>query len=100
MFLQISHRLSINLDDLERAGLLYEELGHHTHSRTNLQYRYFRTCINRIGYLLGDIQVGQEMLTEILLGANLFHGCKDKGFQAKCQMKSKKRQARMNSCPS
>lgn len=100
MFLQVSHRLTINLNNLERSWLLYEELGHHAHSGTNLQNRYFRTCINRIGYLLGDIQFGQEVLTEILLRSNLFHGCKDKGFQAKCQMKSKKRQARMNSCPS
>ena len=77
MFLQVSHRLTIDLNNLERPGLLYEKLGHHPHSGANLQDRYFRTCINRIGYLLGDIQVGQEVLAEILLGSNLFHGCKD-----------------------
>ena len=73
MLLKIGHRLTVDLDHFEGAWLLNKELGHHTHTRTNFQNRNVWTCINGIGYLFSDIQIGQEVLTEILLRTYLFH---------------------------
>lgn len=76
MLLKIGHRLTVDLYHLEWTRLLNKELGHHTHTRTHFQNGKVRTCINGIGYLLSDIQVGQEVLTEILFGSNLLHNAK------------------------
>ena len=76
--MEICHRLTVDLDDLQRTGLLNQILGHHTHARTYLEHREFvKGFIDGIGNSLGDTQVGQEVLAEIFLGAYLFHGCKD-----------------------
>ena len=39
----------------------------------DLQDGYVGTCVPGIGNGTGDIQVGQEMLTEVLLGSYLLH---------------------------
>ena len=44
----------------------------------NLEHGDVGTGIDGIGNALGDIQVGQEVLTEIFLRSNLFHGGKIK----------------------
>jgi hypothetical protein len=52
-------------------------LGHHAHTRTNLQYGQLRTGIYGVGNPTGNTQVGQEVLTQILFWSNLFHDCKN-----------------------
>ena len=76
MFLKIGHRLTVDLNNLERTRFLYQVLCHDTHPWSYLQYRKIRTSIYSVGYCLGDVQVGQKVLTEILLRSYLFHGDK------------------------
>jgi len=90
ILLQILYTLAVDLDYLEGTGLLYQILGHDTHARTNLQHWDVGTGIDGIGNALGDIQVGQEVLTEIFLGSNLFHGYKGTNKREKFQIKNKK----------
>ena len=71
--LQILHRLAVNLDDLELAGLLEQELGHDTHAGAYLEHGQVGTGIDGVGNAAGYGEVGQEVLTEILFGAYLFH---------------------------
>jgi hypothetical protein len=77
ILLQIGYTLAVNLYNLEWAGLLYQILSHYSHSGTNLKHRYVRTSIHRVGDALSYIQISQEVLTEIFLRSNLFHGGKD-----------------------
>ena len=77
MLTEIGHRLTVDLHNLKGSWFLHEILGHDTHARTNLQHGEVRTRINGVGNGLGYIQVCEKMLSEILFGAYLFHGCKD-----------------------
>ena len=72
-FVKISHRLCVYLNNLRQARFLHQILCQHTHSRSNFQDRQLRTGIDRVGYAFGYREVSKEVLTEILLGANLFH---------------------------
>ena len=74
ILLQIGHTLAVYLYNLEWAGLLY--LSHYSHSGANLKHRYVRTSIHRVGDALSYVQISQEVLTEIFLRSNLFHGGK------------------------
>ena len=94
MFLQICHRLTVDLHNLQRTGLLYQILGHHTHA-----WSHFQDWQVRIGFIhgvrntAGNVEVSQKMLAEVLLGSHLLHGCKDTIKRAKNQIKYQKRQA-------
>ena len=77
MLTKIGHRLTVDFHHLEGTGFLHEILGHNTHTRSYLQYRKIRTSINGIRNGLGNIQISEKMLAEILLRTYLFHA--DKG---------------------
>jgi len=62
MLLKICHRFTIDLDDLKWARFLNEILSHDAHAGTYFEHRKVGTGIYGIGYRLGDIQVGQEVL--------------------------------------
>ena len=87
MFLKIGHRLTVDFYHLERTRFLYQILRHDTHTRSNLQYRKIGTCIYGVGYRLGNVQVGQKVLAEVLLRSYLFHGDKDTIFFSFVQKK-------------
>ena len=99
MLLKIGHRLTVDLHYLERPWLLNEKLRHHAHTWSYFENGDFRTGIYGIGYRLGNIQVGQEMLTEVLLGSYLFHGCKININRVINQINNKKRRTRFTSSP-
>ena len=90
MLLQICHRLTVDLNDLEGARLLNEELGHHTHTWSYFQDRKIRTRVNCIGNLLGDVQISQEMLTQIFLRSYLLHADKGTHFFSDRKVKNEK----------
>ena len=74
MLLQIRHTLTINLHHLEWARLLHEILGHDTHAWSHLKYwEIGKRLVYSICYSLGDTQVSQEVLAEILLRSYLLH---------------------------
>ena len=74
MLLKVCHRLAIDLHHLQRTGLFYQILGHHSHTGTYLKYGEIgKGLIDGIGYSLGDTQVSQEVLAEILLRSYLLH---------------------------
>ena len=62
MLLKICHRLTVDLDNLKWARFLNKILSHNTHAWTYFEHRKVGTGIYGIGYRLGDIQVGQEVL--------------------------------------
>ena len=62
-FGEIRHRLAVNLDHLQRTGLLNQVLGHDAHARAYLQDGQAGTGINSVGYATGYVQVNQEVLT-------------------------------------
>ena len=62
MLLKICHRLTVDLDDLKWARFLNKILSHDAHARPYFEHRKVGTGIYGIGYRLGDIQVGQEVL--------------------------------------
>jgi hypothetical protein len=90
VLLQIRHRLTIDLNHLEGARLLYEELGHHTHTWSYFQDWKIRTGVNCIGNLLGDVQISQKMLTQIFLRSYLLHADKGTTFFSDRKAKNEK----------
>lgn len=100
MLLKISHAFTVDLYNLKRTRFLNEILGHDTHARSYLQHGKFRTSIHRIGYRLGNVQVSQKMLAEVLLRSYLFHlGAKIRFCEKKTKENKKKRQAGFISSP-
>ena len=101
MLLQIRHTLTIDLHHLEWARLLHEILGHDTHAWSHLKYRKIgKRLVYSISYSLGDTQVSQEVLAEILLRSYLLH-LGDKGSEkgAKYQIKTLKKAGRIHIQP-
>ena len=71
---EISHTLTVDLNDLERTRLFREILRHHTHTRAYLEDGQLRIgLIHRVSDPLGDAQIGQKMLTKILFRSYLLH---------------------------
>lgn len=73
VLMQPLHTLGVDLHDTHAAAFLTEILRQHTHARPYFQDGDIRTGINGVGDALGYRQIGQEMLTEILLWCNEFH---------------------------
>ena len=62
MRLEVGYRLGVDLDDVRVVALLQEELGQHSHARTDLKYRQIAVAGDAVGDALGDREIGEEML--------------------------------------
>ena len=74
---KVSHRLGINLDHLQLPALGHEVLRKHAHAGAHFKHGQARAGVHRVGYRLGNVQVGQEVLPEVLLWSYLFHVCQN-----------------------
>ena len=70
---EVGHRLGVDLDDLQRAPLTVEKLGEHAHARPYLEHGQTGTGVDGVGDAAGYGQVGEEMLTEVLLRSYWLH---------------------------
>ena len=73
MLIQVGHALRINLHDTQRPRLFSQILRQHTHTGSDLQNGQVRADVNGVGDATGYREVGQEVLTEVLLWSYLFH---------------------------
>ena len=72
-FVQVGDALRVDFHGLYLARLLYKILREHTHTWPNFQNGDAGTGVNRVGYAAGDVQVGQEVLAQILFRLYLLH---------------------------
>ena len=64
--MQIGHTFPVYLHRLHFAGFRHKILCEHSHPRSDFQDGQAGTGIHRVGDAPGDVQIGQEVLTEIL----------------------------------
>ena len=62
MRLEVGYRLGVDLDDVRVVALLEEELGQHSHARTDLKYRQIAVAGDAVGDALGDREISEKML--------------------------------------
>ena len=72
--LQVLNALAVDLYHFQGTGLFHQELSHHTHAWTYLQYGKITVrLIYCVSNPLCNIKVSKKMLTQILLRSYLFH---------------------------
>ena len=75
--MQVGNGFGVDLHHLHFAGLFHQILGEHTHSRAHFQHRDVGARVYSVGYAPCYVEVGQEVLAEVLLWFYLLHdGCK------------------------
>ena len=73
VFLQVSHRLCIYLHHFHGPPFGQQILGEYPHARSHFQYGQARAGIHGVGYLLGHLLVGEEVLSQLFLRSYAFH---------------------------
>ena len=86
VFSEVGDGLAVDLDGCHLARLWQQELREHTHARPNFEHGNVRTGIDGVGDAAGYREVGQEVLTEVLLRLYLLHRCKGTIKRAKNQI--------------
>ena len=71
--MQVGSCLSVYLHDAYLTLLGYEKLREHAHTRAYLKYGEPGTSIHRVGNTSCNIEVCQEVLSEMFLGSYRFH---------------------------
>ena len=66
----------VDFNGFEFALFLREKLRENTHSRADFEDGNVGTGIDRVGDAAGDVEVAEEMLTEVFLGFHEFHAAK------------------------
>ena len=66
----------VDFDGFEFALFLGEKLRENTHSRADFEDGNVGTSIDRVGDAAGDVEVAEEVLTEVFLGFHQFHAAK------------------------
>ena len=70
---EVVHALLVYLNGLHLPPFRHEILGQHAHAGAYLQDGQCRAGVHRVGDALGDVEVGQEMLSEILFRSYFLH---------------------------
>ncbi len=76
IFLEEFDAFVIDFDGFEFALFLGKKLRENAHSRSDFEDGNVGTSIDGVGDAAGDVEVAEEVLTEVFLGFHQFHGCK------------------------
>ena len=71
----------VDFDGFEFALFLGEKLRENAHSRADFEDGNVGTGIDRVGDAAGNVEVAEEMLTEVFLGFHEFHAAKLRKFR-------------------
>lgn len=71
--MEIGHALAVDLHGFHLARLLDEELCEDTHARADLENREVGAGVDSVGDAARNVEVGEKVLPQILLGSYLFH---------------------------